>query len=237
MLRLAMTIACAVVALAALPAVASAAAPGLGGTTLSESDPTVTNCPVPGDAGTFTYEASGNATGTYAGTFTETGSITVAPYDGRATQRVTAAQIQFTIDSPTGQVSGTKTYIPVGDPNVNTARATCESDWDGNGGSIFIASDDLRYSATIAAADGTTCTASGPASLSLVDNSSVLSDSFSQTFLNDASAPVTCTGGEPEPEPEPEMPMSKEDCMGGGWQAYGFPNQGQCIAWVNHNRP
>jgi hypothetical protein len=197
----------------------------------------VTSCPVSGDAGTFTYEASGNATGAYAGTFTETGSITVGPYDGRATQRVTAAQIQFTINSAAGQVTGTKTYVPTGDPNVNTARATCTNDWDGMGGSIFIANDDLRYSATIAAADGTSCTQAGPASLSMVDNSSVLADSFSQLFLNDATAPIACTSPEPEPEPEPELPMSKEDCMGGGWQAYEFKNQGECIAWVNHNRP
>jgi hypothetical protein len=34
-------------------------------------------------------------------------------------------------------------------------------------------------------------------------------------------------GGSPEPK-------SKQDCMNGGWQQFPFPNQGQCIAYVEH---
>jgi hypothetical protein len=33
---------------------------------------------------------------------------------------------------------------------------------------------------------------------------------------------------------QPTGPQSKEDCMNGGYAAYGFPNQGQCIKAVNH---
>jgi hypothetical protein len=229
-LRLA-SVACAVVAVAALPPVASAATPppGLGGKALSESDPTITNCPAPGSPGSFSYEASGNATGSYAGTFTETGTITVGYEDSMGRQRVTGASIQFSITSPTGSVTGTKTYVPTGDPSINPALAKCWYDWNGMGGSVGISYDDLRYSATITTTDGQTCTQSGGSTLSLVDNSPVLRDSFSETFLNDATAPITCTGG------EPEMPASKEDCMDGGWAGYGFRNQGECIAWVNHN--
>ena len=29
-------------------------------------------------------------------------------------------------------------------------------------------------------------------------------------------------------------PASKEECKHGGWQRFGFKNQGQCIAFVNH---
>ncbi|MCU1485324.1 MAG: hypothetical protein JWN67_2070, partial [Actinomycetia bacterium] len=33
-----------------------------------------------------------------------------------------------------------------------------------------------------------------------------------------------------------ERPTSKDDCKQGGWQRYGiFPNQGQCVSWVNHH--
>jgi hypothetical protein len=32
----------------------------------------------------------------------------------------------------------------------------------------------------------------------------------------------------------PNGPTSKEQCKHGGWQQFGFKNQGQCIAFVNH---
>jgi HD-GYP domain-containing protein (c-di-GMP phosphodiesterase class II) len=36
-------------------------------------------------------------------------------------------------------------------------------------------------------------------------------------------------GGSGNPEPQ-----SKQDCMNGGWKTFTFPNQGQCIAYVEH---
>jgi hypothetical protein len=177
----------------------------------------------------------GNSTGTYAGTFTETGRINVGPEEGPTLrQRITSAAIDFTINSPTGQVTGTKTYVPVGDPNVNVAAARCVSDWDGNRASAFAATDDIRFAATIKTTEGQTCTHSGFASLSMGTPSSVLSGYFAASFANDVTAPTpVCTGG----EPEPELPASKDDCLDGGWANYGFKNQGECIAWVNHNLP
>jgi hypothetical protein len=238
MLKRSITIACALLAVALVPAVASAQTPppGLGGERLAENDPSITNCAAGEGGGSFSYEASGAATGSYPGTFTETGTVTVGPEEGPTLrQRITSVSIQFAIDSPVGQVTGTKQYVPTGDPNVNVANGKCTNDFGTLGGSIFVASDDLRYSATIVTPDGQTCTQSGPTSLSLIDNSSVLADSFTELFLNDLSAPApVCTGGEPE---EPEMPMSKDDCLDGGYARYGFKNQGECIAWVNHNTP
>jgi hypothetical protein len=34
-------------------------------------------------------------------------------------------------------------------------------------------------------------------------------------------------------EPPPPLPTSKEQCRKGGYAAFGFANQGQCIAFVN----
>ena len=31
---------------------------------------------------------------------------------------------------------------------------------------------------------------------------------------------------------QPQDPTTKDDCKDGGWEAYGFSNQGQCIAFV-----
>jgi hypothetical protein len=236
MLKLAMTVACAVVALAAVPALASAQTPppAFGGEALNESDPTITNCAAGDFGGPIDFEASGTATGPYAGTFAETGRVTIgpaSPTNGR--QLVTSAQISFAVDSPAGQVTGTKTYVPTGTPGVNDATGRC--DFDGVGGSITIFPDDLRYSVTIQTPDGQTCTQSGGSSFQLIDDSSVTADRFAETFLNDVTAPApVCTGGEPE---EPEMPVSKDDCKNGGWSRFMFKNQGECIAWVNLNLP
>ena len=234
MFKLAMTVACAVVAIAAVPALAAAQAPAFGGEAFSKDDPTITNCSADEFGGTIAYEASGTATGNYAGTFVETGTVAVGPEEApTGRQRVTAASISFTVDSPAGQVSGTKTFVQAGDPNVNVATGRC--DFDGVGGSITIFADDLRYSVSIETPDGQSCTQSGGASLQLIDDSSVLADRFAESFLNDLSAPApVCSGGEPE---EPELPASKEDCLDGGWAGYGFRNQGECIAWVIHNLP
>jgi hypothetical protein len=133
-------------------------------------------------------------------------------------------------------VTGTKTFVPAGDPNINVATGRC--DFDGVGGSITIFTDDLRYSVTIQTPDGQTCTQSGGASLQVIDDSSVVADTFTERFLNDLSAPApVCSGGEEPPPEEPETPASKDDCRNGGWANYGFKNQGDCIAWVNHNLP
>lgn len=32
---------------------------------------------------------------------------------------------------------------------------------------------------------------------------------------------------------QPPAPTSKAQCKDGGWQQFGFKNQGQCIAFVN----
>lgn len=39
-------------------------------------------------------------------------------------------------------------------------------------------------------------------------------------------------GCDPTPHPVPSYPTSKEQCKNGGWQAFGFSNQGQCIRFV-----
>jgi hypothetical protein len=232
MSKLTRTLACAVVLTAALApgAAAQAAPPSLGGVQFTESDPEITSCGAGEGGGSFDYEAEGTATGAYAGTYTEAGKVTVGPEEPPTLrQRVVTVAIGFTIDSPAGTVIGTKQYTQVGDPNINTAGGRCSDVFGVLGGSVFIANDDLRYSATITTPDGQTCSQQGPVSLSLVDDSPVLSDSFSSTFLNDASAPLACSGGE---EPPPAAPASKEDCMDGGWSRFGFKNQGECIAFV-----
>ena len=36
---------------------------------------------------------------------------------------------------------------------------------------------------------------------------------------------------EPRPDGSGSMPTSADDCMNGGYQAYGFSSEDQCISW------
>lgn len=75
--------------------------------------------PTAGETFTLTYEASGISTGPYFGTFTETGTVTVAltthysqPGSNSATGIVVSWDAEFEIDSDVGDVTGTKTLAP-----------------------------------------------------------------------------------------------------------------------------
>jgi hypothetical protein len=52
----------------------------------------------------------------------------------------------------------------------------------------------------------------------------------------DFAVDLTYIGTEPPPDPpdppDPQDPQDKQDCMDGGWEAFGFRNQGQCIRYV-----
>jgi hypothetical protein len=108
----------AVAALVAAP-VAFADPPGLTGEFLVASPVDVmASCSETGPS-TVNYFASGDAFGPYPGTFTETGSVTIGHtppspaqfVNGFPLTRVTSFIAFFTIDSPTGQVTGTKRLI------------------------------------------------------------------------------------------------------------------------------
>lgn len=68
----------------------------------------------PTGTSTFTYSAQGAAVGPYPGTFTEVGTITIGPLtlqqfvNGFQFGPITSVEAFFTIDSTTGQVTGTK---------------------------------------------------------------------------------------------------------------------------------
>lgn len=207
------------------------AVPGLGGTTLVASTSSGSGGCWTDAPSSFSFLASGAATGAYPGTFVESGTVTI---DGaiNSTQRMTAFSSTFTIDSPNGQVSGTKWLEPFSS-SQNMDTGDCEPLSSGDYRYVATAWN-LRYEATITTPDGRTCTTVGSSILQFVHNSSVLPNQFTETYYNDLD-PTTpsCTGGGGNEEPPSEGPVTKDDCKDGGWEAYGFPNQGQCIQFVN----
>lgn len=88
-----------------------AAPPSLNGEKFQQAIPTITSSSCASPTPTFTYRAEGQATGPYPGSFVEEGRV---EHQGPGDWAVLKAT--FTVDSPVGQVSGTK---------IGTVGATC----------------------------------------------------------------------------------------------------------------
>jgi len=101
-------------------AAAASPPPTLSGTFLVASPVSITATCNPGSTSTMTFSAAGSAFGTYAGTFTASGVVTIggtptgSGVNGIPLYEVTAVQTYFTIDSPTGQVAGTAQLVTAG---------------------------------------------------------------------------------------------------------------------------
>jgi hypothetical protein len=113
----------ALVLVAAMPA--GAAPPSLDGEIFSnnpgEGTSTITAASCnPSGTSTFSWSASGPAIGPYPGTFTESGTVTLGPQVSPSTPgQVLALSATFSIDSPAGDVTGTKALTGEPDPFVD----------------------------------------------------------------------------------------------------------------------
>jgi hypothetical protein len=146
--------ACLVLACVAFPSLANGQdLPTLTGEYLSSGTAASTTsftCDTQGTS-SFTFTASGVAFGPYPGTFTESGTVTVGPQTdeflpGQFRGPVTSFDAQFTITSPLGTVTGTKTLAAPLTPVSNVGGC-------GPFGAQVI--EDLDYTATITTPLGT----------------------------------------------------------------------------------
>ncbi len=183
--RRAVGLAIAIAALAAAPAAAQAP-PTLSGevfTTHTDFDePTAGTCTTDPDTGntSFSMSFTGFAVGPYSGTYTEQIDATIGPAgapipigpfpdgnpdagSGLADQNIGAGQLltltaTFTIDSPTGDVSGQKVLSAVVPADQTHAGVCAELDPSQppgvSGGYRDVRAFDLTYSATITTTDG-----------------------------------------------------------------------------------
>jgi hypothetical protein len=79
--------------------------------------------------------------------------------------------------------------------------------------------------------------------INLVDNGGSGSDTFGSP-RSGSNDPADCSGGSVLGFPlfvgravvfdAKPLPTTKDQCKGDGWKQFGFKNQGQCIAFVNH---
>lgn len=205
---------------------------GLAGTALTASSPNASgDCLLEEGTSTFSFTTSGTSTGAYPGTFTESGTVSTYATSNYSTQRMTSFSSTFTIDSPNGQVSGTKWLEPESFNSQNIDSGACQPLRLG-GYRYYGGAWNLRYEATIVTPDGRMCSDTGFSTLFFSQGYSAQPDTFSETYYVDVASPYpSCTGG--GGEQPPGQPTTKEDCKDGVWEESGFDNQGQCIKFVN----
>jgi hypothetical protein len=201
------------VCLAVLAAPSAFAAAPLTGETFAGSAETTTtmNCEF-GQAGpeSFSYSSTGVASGPYPGTYSETGTVTLD-----SSEDVVGFDATFTITSPSGTVQGSKSF----GPQTDGGNGFCGPGVFQNSAGFATG---LSYTATITAPDGT-FTDTG---LSDADVESHFAASGEVGRLTES---FTSTGfGSPGP-------MAKAACKKGGYEEFGFDNQGQCVKAVNQN--
>jgi hypothetical protein len=227
-------LAIAVLCMGALPSAASAAGeepPSLVGTNLESalpfSDPPeefTVRCERTSTS-TISYTVAGLSIGTYPGTFTESGTITLGTLEGPAdvgtTAPVTAFSARFEIISPTGTVRGTKTLQT--DPIVAVNTGFCGATPPSPAGEFtsFLATGTFSYRAVIETIDGTfTDSGSGLFTASGSDQTDTLGqfpspDQISERFTSSTGVqPLTCK-------------------KTGSMDVDLFKNQGDCVSFLS----
>jgi hypothetical protein len=196
---------------------AQQAPPTLTGESFHQDLPTITSVDC-NQTTHFTYFATGTATGPYPGTFTETGSLTFNELEAT-----------FTIDSPVGQVTGTKTAnvgvgCAQGPPCSGAEECSDEGgSYNTNPGGF---ADDQTYEATIQTATGRFLD-SGLFSAVFYRCGGCVGppEVFDSAFRSNLDSPV------------PLRPTTKAQCKNGGWRDFGFKNQGDCVNFVASGGP
>jgi len=113
---------------------------------------TSANCNPAGNS-SFSYKVSGPATGPYPGTFTETSTVTMGPQNigagfSNPTALITKWTVSFTITSPAGSVTGTKTF-PTGATGVGICTTASQSPVGAEQYAANVVPPGLAYKATI----------------------------------------------------------------------------------------
>ena len=183
--------------------------------------PTVSNevCNSDGTS-TFDYSVAGVASGPYAGTFTETGSVSVTPQTTQHETEVLLGTLEytsgglaslnatFTIQSSAGTVTGTKTLAISGDGSAACQdRAEFRSPFFPDQTVVIVLrqahTTGLAYSATIPSDRRAYCD-SGTSALALngfgtADFGEIVPASFSETFSSDSIVRARGKKGCPAP--------------------------------------
>lgn len=167
-------------------------------------------------SGTISWTATGQATGPYNGTFTETGTVS---FTGPGF--VTNLQVTFHIDSvvPDADVDGRKFFVgPIGASGDCIEFSTAVF---GNVGGV------VRYEAIIKPSTGGSFADEGTSTLSAL---TIAEDEDVDTSIGAVRERFTST----LPATRQLLPDAKEQCKDEGFLIFGvFENQGDCVSFVS----
>jgi hypothetical protein len=190
----------------------------LDGEILADPSPSVSATCNPDGTSTITFEASGLAVGPFAGTFEETGEATVGPQSappdppgGDIAGTLTSFTATFTIDSPAGQVTGSKELLA----EVELG-GTCQD--EPRSIRVIDAPEGVRYTAEIQTPTGETFVDRGSSIVTVADVEATGEDPGGSTFAEHFMS-------------QP-LPTSKDECKKGGFEDFDFENQGECVSSV-----
>lgn len=174
-------------------------------------------------SGTFTFHATGTATGPYPGTFVEDITVGAQFLDSlpESAPTMTSLHATFTITTDTGTVTGTKD-LPLFAPGFACCTGASQPIFYG-----FFETTALTYSATIDSG-GRKYVDSGTAKARNAEfdgNRSAGHKLFTEEFLTSNGI-------------SPAEPLTREECMNEGWKAFPqkFKSLGECIAYVERHR-
>jgi hypothetical protein len=183
--------------------------------------------------GTISYTATGDAVGPYPGTFTETGTFTLgdAPPDASlpGQRTITSFTAEFEIDSPTTgtRITGTKSaenvpliarcYELEGTNLPGTAQVRIAVP---GAGEVPVTTYEAKIetSAATFVDRGTAYVFLREVSFSDGDTSGELIN-FSEGYVSSLLQPAP-------------LGLTKEQCDDGGYERFGFKNQGDCVSFV-----
>jgi len=162
------------------------------GVPLRDGNIETSGCSVNENGGKIRFTVSGVAVGPYPGEFIESGTITVGPRDANFfnTRAILELDVNFTVNSPIGQVTGRKFITNISGPsfarfsNVECNSYPTTANKDILTGRIL----DARYEAQIQTATGT-FTDRGKTALAF-SSGVALEAAFAETFIADLPAPV-----------------------------------------------
>ena len=172
--------------------------------------------------GRISWTVTGVASGPYPGTFTETGTAEFAATDDNSGGPLTRLEVSFHIDSPLGQVEGTKFLSP-----ASLSVASCET--PGVGEPHVIGTAQARYEAIIRPVTGG----------SFADEGVTRIDFFAISPEDPFAGEVETSSGFIFEDftselgfARPLLPDAKEQCKNNGFLIFGFKNQGDCVSFV-----
>jgi hypothetical protein len=184
--------------------------PDMVGTKLSEDNAVLTGTCDELGTSTVSFQAQGLATGSYPGTFNESGTATLGELQSTGRSPLYNIEVNFTIDSSAGKVTGTKTFVA----GSSSGSGACVETFSGTK-NLSITAKNLSYEATIETPAGCKYVDRGTSAVQAIESEIFTTNPFSETYTSDSNPPEpvagsTCSADDAAPKLELPADITEE---------------------------